>query len=242
MVPLYWPQSIQFPVSRPRLASGAAGIEFDVRWTADGVPVVLHDATLDRTTTGTGPVRSCTCTGLQSLYLLDGRRQPTRWVVPTMHDVIARFGHRARLFVEVKTDDSPSPEARGREIARALRSANLPCGPLLLSFAPQALIGARETWNTLDTCLLAEPSHSSLGSCPSNLVAEGKDAGASAIGIPDTVVSKVLVRLAHASGLCVYSWGNLEQHLIESGLAACVDLLASDNPGELARLVRPVSP
>ena len=195
---------------------GAAGIEFDVRWTADGVPVVLHDATLDRTTTGTGPVRSCTCTGLQSLYLLDGRRQPTRWVVPTMHDVIARFGHRARLFVEVKTDDSPSPEARGREIARALRSANLPCGPLLLSFAPQALIGARETWNTLDTCLLAEPSHSSLGSCPSNLVAEGKDAGASAIGIPDTVVSKVLVRLAHASGLCVYSWGNLEQHVIES--------------------------
>ena len=55
-------------------------------------------------------------------------------------------------------------------------------------------------------------------------------------------MSKVLVRLAHASGLCVYSWGNLEQHLIESGLAACVDLLASDNPGELARLVRPVKP
>jgi glycerophosphoryl diester phosphodiesterase len=38
------------------LRGGATIVEFDVRTTADGVPVVIHDRTLERTTTGTGPV------------------------------------------------------------------------------------------------------------------------------------------------------------------------------------------
>ncbi|MFL5789999.1 MAG: glycerophosphodiester phosphodiesterase, partial [Actinomycetota bacterium] len=39
------------------IAAGAGAVEFDVRLTADGRPVVLHDATLDRTTDGAGLVR-----------------------------------------------------------------------------------------------------------------------------------------------------------------------------------------
>ncbi len=35
---------------------GARAVEFDLRLSADGVPVVLHDDTLDRTTNGRGPV------------------------------------------------------------------------------------------------------------------------------------------------------------------------------------------
>ncbi len=38
------------------LREGADSVEFDVRLTADGVPVVIHDATLDRTTDGQGQV------------------------------------------------------------------------------------------------------------------------------------------------------------------------------------------
>ncbi len=38
------------------LAAGADGLELDVRLSADGVVVVCHDETLDRTTNGTGPV------------------------------------------------------------------------------------------------------------------------------------------------------------------------------------------
>src|SRR2546428_13622015 len=39
------------------LRAGVDAIEFDVQRTADGVPVVLHDDTLDRTTDGRGPLR-----------------------------------------------------------------------------------------------------------------------------------------------------------------------------------------
>ncbi|HWQ00281.1 MAG TPA: glycerophosphodiester phosphodiesterase family protein, partial [Vicinamibacterales bacterium] len=38
------------------LACGADGLELDVRLARDGVPVVIHDATLDRTTDAVGPV------------------------------------------------------------------------------------------------------------------------------------------------------------------------------------------
>jgi glycerophosphoryl diester phosphodiesterase len=40
--------------------AGASFVEFDVRTTADGVPVVIHDKTVDRTTDGSGAVAACT--------------------------------------------------------------------------------------------------------------------------------------------------------------------------------------
>ncbi|MCL4722641.1 MAG: glycerophosphodiester phosphodiesterase, partial [Gammaproteobacteria bacterium] len=44
------------PAFELALAQGADGIEFDVQLTADGVPVLIHDETVDRTTDGTGQV------------------------------------------------------------------------------------------------------------------------------------------------------------------------------------------
>jgi glycerophosphoryl diester phosphodiesterase len=49
------------------LQQGADAIELDVRLTADGVPVVLHDSTLDRTTSGRGPLSGVTQAQLQTL-------------------------------------------------------------------------------------------------------------------------------------------------------------------------------
>ncbi len=49
------------------LRDGAQGIEFDVQCSADGVPVVLHDDTLERTTDGHGPARASTATQICAL-------------------------------------------------------------------------------------------------------------------------------------------------------------------------------
>ena len=46
------------------LALGADGLEIDVQLSADGIPVVIHDRTLDRTTDRTGPVNGMTAAEL----------------------------------------------------------------------------------------------------------------------------------------------------------------------------------
>ncbi|MDQ3222373.1 MAG: glycerophosphodiester phosphodiesterase [Gemmatimonadota bacterium] len=79
---------------------GADAIELDVRLTADGVAVVLHDATLDRTTGGHGPVRALSLAELREVdagarFTLDGGRTfPFRAAdvrIPTLSEVLRRF-------------------------------------------------------------------------------------------------------------------------------------------------------
>lgn len=48
---------------------GFSGVEMDLRLTADGVPILMHDDTIDRTTTGSGPVASFSFVELQQFEL-----------------------------------------------------------------------------------------------------------------------------------------------------------------------------
>jgi glycerophosphoryl diester phosphodiesterase len=58
-------------------AAGADWLEFDVRRTSDGALVVLHDETVDRTTSGTGPIAGLTLAEVRALDAGDGARIPT---------------------------------------------------------------------------------------------------------------------------------------------------------------------
>jgi glycerophosphoryl diester phosphodiesterase len=89
---------------------GADALELDVRLSADGVPVVIHDATLDRTTDGQGPVSGRTAAALQQLdagarFTRDGGRTfPFRGQgirIPTLADVLRAFPELP-LLVEIK--------------------------------------------------------------------------------------------------------------------------------------------
>ena len=59
------------------LLEGADSVEFDVRVTADGVPVVIHDATLDRTTDGQGQVAELPLAAVREFDAGRGERIPT---------------------------------------------------------------------------------------------------------------------------------------------------------------------
>lgn len=73
------------------------GIELDVRLSADGVPVVIHDERLDRTTSGHGHVAEMTVEELRQLDAGAGHG------VPTLTEVIDLVGARAALDIEIKT-------------------------------------------------------------------------------------------------------------------------------------------
>ena len=84
---------------RQALALGVDGIELDVHATADGIPVVIHDRDLGRTTGGAGYVDQMPLARLQTLEAGDGER------VPTLAEVLALVGDAAHLDIEIKGSD-----------------------------------------------------------------------------------------------------------------------------------------
>jgi glycerophosphoryl diester phosphodiesterase len=108
---------------------GADALEFDVRVSRDGKAVVIHDATLERTTNGTGPVDVLTLDELQRLdagyrFTPDGGRTfPFRGqgvAIPTLEFVLSAFPG-VHMIVEIKTRDA---SAEVKRLATAAGVAN----------------------------------------------------------------------------------------------------------------------
>lgn len=85
------------------LSLGARMIELDVRLTACGSVVVIHDATIDRTTNGSGTVKQMSLTQLKSLDL-KGNKSGAHAKVPTLEEVFSTFPD-AKIAVELKDAD-----------------------------------------------------------------------------------------------------------------------------------------
>jgi glycerophosphoryl diester phosphodiesterase len=111
---------------RQALAAGAECIELDVHLSADGVAVVIHDATLDRTTDATGAVATLPLTRIREAdagarFSSDGSSFPYRGaglVVPTLEEVLREFGD-APLLIEIKTARASAETRRLIEHYRA---------------------------------------------------------------------------------------------------------------------------
>jgi glycerophosphoryl diester phosphodiesterase len=88
----------------------ATGIEFAVRFTRDGVPVVIHDATLNRTTTCTGDVSDHTFDQIERCdagVRFDRRFRGAR--IPSLDQALAYIARRSAtttLFIHVKRNDA----------------------------------------------------------------------------------------------------------------------------------------
>jgi glycerophosphoryl diester phosphodiesterase len=102
------------PAFEAAVQRGADAFELDVRLTADGAPVVIHDDTLDRTTDRSGLVRSHTLAELRSLdagarFTSDrGRTYPYRGAdvrIPTLGEVLWAFP-RMPVLLEIKEPEA----------------------------------------------------------------------------------------------------------------------------------------
>ena len=120
--------------------------ECDVKLSADGVPFLLHDATLERTTNGTGVAGD---QPWSELARLDAGSWHSRAYagepLPTL-DNIARFCLRNDYFLNIEIKPTPGLEQRTGEVvaaeaARLWAGAQVP--PLLTSFRPESLEGAQ---------------------------------------------------------------------------------------------------
>jgi glycerophosphoryl diester phosphodiesterase len=136
---------------------GVAAVEFDVMLSADGVPVLMHDESLERTTNGQGLVAA---TSLAELLTLDAGAYHHRAFVdeglPTLAQALAVCDAlNLAANVEIKPTQGLAT-VTGATVA-AVAASSLPrAGLLLSSFAPQALLAARDLAPELPRALLVE--------------------------------------------------------------------------------------
>lgn len=86
---------------------GADAIECDVNYTSDGAMILMHDATVDRTTDGTGTVQSMTLAQIQALDAgswFDLEFANTR--VPTLVQALGAASGKGKLLLDVKPNDA----------------------------------------------------------------------------------------------------------------------------------------
>ena len=134
------------PAFEAAVRRGADAIELDVRVTADGAPVVVHDATLDRTTDRIGPLAALTLAELRAVdagwqFSPDlGRTHPYRGGearVPTLGEVLWTIP-KLNILVEIK-----EPSAR-EAVRRVLVQEDAAARCVVASENPDALLGFDE--------------------------------------------------------------------------------------------------
>jgi glycerophosphoryl diester phosphodiesterase len=211
------------------IALGADAIELDCQLSADGVPVVIHDETLERTTSGLGPVGTKRWDELAALDAGAWRGPAFRGErIPRLEDVLAQLDGRVVLDIEIKSARDVGAIERPLVELVAARGA-LPW-VLFSSFHESAVRNVR-----------AASADAALGILWDRRPATGAIAVANELGarciVPSRrLVTPELIDAAHARDLGVWVWTVNDVAEMRRLVAAGVDAIFSDYPERFAEL------
>ena len=245
---------------RAALAAGATGIELDVHATADRELVVCHDATVDRTTNGTGAIASMTLTELGSLdngywfvpgsdtapgrppgdYPFRGRAPgDPDFRIATLREVLQQFPGVV-LNLDIK-QTAPTIEPYEEELARLLAEHGRRDDVIVASFFDAATSRFQE---------LAPDVPISAGMLAAGsfwrAVRDGRPPPhlrVAALQVPETyrdavVVDRRFVDAAHEAGIAVHVWTVNDEVAMRRLIDLGVDGVITDLPTTLCRVLQ----
>lgn len=212
------------PAFRRALELGADGIEFDVRLTADGIPVVIHDETVDRTTVGHGPVLAQSLAQLRKLEASAGMAGFEGVVIPTLTEVLELVAlTNIDINIELK-DSTASHHELEEQVLAAIELHGMADRTVLSSFNPVSLSSLRRLGATSDLALI-------LRGARFRPWASAKRSGASAIHIQvNRSITPHFVSRAHAAGIAVRPWIVNGEAEIDRMFRIEVDAIFTDVP------------
>lgn len=225
------------------LACGAEGLEFDVHLSRDGIVVIHHDDTLERTTNGRGPLAALTASELAALdagYHFEDEDDtgfPFRGQgigVPTLREVLRRYPD-ARLIIEMKVGG----EELARRVVDEIRAVGAADRVAIGSFYPEAIHAVRRYEPAIATGAVKEETRWALyrawiglgiGATPYREFQVPEWAGYTPI------VTRRFVSAAHRAGIPVKVWTVNGADDMRRLVAVGVDALITDRP-DVARSV-----
>jgi glycerophosphoryl diester phosphodiesterase len=184
-------------------AHGFRAFECDVKLSADGLPFLLHDATLQRTSSGHGAAAALQWSELARLDAGGWHSRAYAGEPLASLDAVARFCLRNAFALNVEVKPSPGAERdTGRAVAKAAATlwASTSPPPLLSSFRPDALEGAREAAPALPRALL-------LDSLRGGWLDEARALGCVAVVLQHALVDADVLGTLRGAGLraCAYT-------------------------------------
>jgi glycerophosphoryl diester phosphodiesterase len=248
-----WPEN-SLTAFRHATALGAQILELDVHLTADARVAVIHDPTLDRTTSGTGPVAACTAADLARARLRGPDGALTDDHVPTLDEVLALAGPAGvALLVEVKTPGPavhyerrgervtavPGPRYEGleRRVLDLLQAAGITERTFVMAFNPAVLAEVRALAPTQQTTLLVDRHHvEQSGAKPVDTVGWAAEARASFLGLHYSLCDAAVVEAAHRARIGVGVFTVNDEATMRRLAGAGVDVIISDRADLVARL------
>ncbi len=243
-----------FPSYDLALGMGADYIEQDLQLTGDGVLVVLHDETLDRT--ARGPEENCTGSVIDKILEQIKTCEVGSWFneenpgyareeyvgleIPTLEEVFQRYGSGVNYYIETKNpEEAPGME---EELLRLMDKYGL-AGPaierrqvLIQSFSPASLRKIQALNPALPLIRLYEDEETA------ETIAQDLDEArtyAMGIGPSKDDVDRSLVSEARARSLQVHPYTVNEESEMEALISVGVDAMFTNFPDILARLTVP---
>ena len=201
----------------PLRGSGVFGLELDVRWTQDRVPVVFHDADFRRLYDS--PAR------LAELDLAEAQARFPQ--VPTLADLVRRYTAEFHLFVELKHERYPDPALQDRRLAEALAPALSAQRCHVMSLRPEMF-----------ALLPSLPARQTLGIARLNagaISAEALAAGRGGFACHYTALRARHIRRHRAAGQKVGAGFPSSRALLHREAARGVDWIFSDRARQLER-------
>jgi glycerophosphoryl diester phosphodiesterase len=241
-----WPEN-SLTAFRGAIAGGARLLELDVHLTADGQVAVIHDPTLERTTSGTGPLARCTAADLRRARLRGVDGALTEDCVPTLDEVLAVAAPAGvGLLVEIKT---PGPavtfERRGDRVERVagprydglekkvldvIAAAGCADRCIVMAFNPAVVAEVRQLAPAQATTLLVDRHLTDAGVRPAETVEWARSAGVNFLGLHHSLCDAALVDAAHRAGVAVGVFTVNDAVTRDRLVAAGVDVIITDRP------------
>ncbi len=228
---------------REAIAAGADGIEFDVRLTRDGVPVVIHDSTLHRTAGLPQRIADLTSSELKSIdvgsWFARKKNLPpgtfANETVPSLRELFTLFqSNNLTLCLEMKCDSVEEYAPLAEACCRLIDEYGLKDRVIVECFKLTALAILKQLDAQIKTAALFEPSFST----PSvlldqSIINQATTVGASYLALHHRLARKGLVEKAKLAGLQVALWTVDDSAWVEQARAMGIDALISNDPAAM---------
>ncbi len=218
---------------RKALELGISGLEFDVQLTADRIPVIIHDSTLDRTTNGHGAVSMATLEQVHQLNAANLWPQYNMQSVPTLNEVLdLSVDSIESIFynIEVKVYEDDW-EILIDQLVHHISSYSGANDLLISSFHHPCLQYLKERMPSSKVGLLFEGSSNEAWKTALEI-------GADSVNMNYRLITEALVYSCHTEGIIVCAWTVDEFEDIQKLASWGVDIIISNRPNVALQAVQ----